>query len=88
MKNRTAPFLVALCLVSSLSFADNPMDAPLVVSDPYATVQPAQNASSVKLHGDKKKSKTCPAQSTVKSQDQKAQQNREIQPQTEMSPSM
>jgi hypothetical protein len=87
MKNRTAAFLLALCLVSSLSFADNPTDAPLVVSDAYAALQPSQGASAVKRHGDKKKDKACPpqtAQSAVKSQEQKAQQH----PQTDMSPTM
>ena len=92
MKNRTAAFVLALCLASSMSFADSVMDAPLEVSDAYAAIQPAESASEVKRPRDKKKNHTCPPQQTapsaVESPHQEAQQNREIRPQTDMSPTM
>jgi hypothetical protein len=87
MKKRTATFLVALCLASSLSFADSPTDDPLVVTDAYASLRSDQSASVAKNHADKKKTKTCPpqtAQNTVNSENQHAPQN----PQTEMSPTI
>ena len=92
MKIRTATFLLALCLVSSLSFAGEGTDAPLVVSDPYATVQPDQDASTAKVHREKKNKNACPpqqaAQSAVKNQRQEAKQDRAIQTQTYTSPTM
>ena len=57
MKTRTATFALALCLVSSLSFAESAVDAPLVVSDPYATAQSDQSTSVAKRKSDKKRKK-------------------------------
>jgi hypothetical protein len=88
MKSRTAAFVLALCLASSMSFADSVMDAPLEVSDAYAAIQPPRSANAVKRHRNKKKNNTCPPQAEVKSQRQEAQQNRKVPPQTDMSPTM
>jgi hypothetical protein len=91
MKNRTV-FALAICLVSSLSFADNGTDAPLVVSNPYATVQADQRANVVKRHSEKKKSNTCvpkeTAQSTIKRDPPKAQESQESPAQQVISPTM
>ena len=38
MKHRVITFAFAACLVSSLAFADNPADAPLVPNDGSTTV--------------------------------------------------
>jgi hypothetical protein len=38
MKHRTITFAFATCLISSLAFADNPTDAPLVPNDGGTTV--------------------------------------------------
>jgi hypothetical protein len=100
MKTRTAAFALALCLLSSLSFADSATDAPLTVSDPYAAaVQPNSSAgsSSVGLSAaqslnNKKKTKKCATQQAAKSKDKK--QHQDVQPygalqsQTDMWPSM
>jgi hypothetical protein len=89
MKTRTAVFAIALCLVSSLSFADSAVDAPLVVSDPYATVQPEQSASPAKHKRDKKKTNLCPPQQAAQSTDKNQQvKTRELPSQANISPSM
>jgi hypothetical protein len=43
MKHRVITFAFAACLVSSLAFADNPTDAPLVPNDANATVVHQEN---------------------------------------------
>jgi hypothetical protein len=91
VKTRTAAFALALCLVSSLSFGETAVDAPLVVSDPYATMQPEQNAGTLTHKRDKKKPNLCfpqqAAQSTDKNQREKSP-NRELPSQAKTSPSM
>ena len=92
MKTRTAAFALALCLISSMSFADSTTDAPLTVSNPYAgDVQPAQSANTAKPQNDKKKNK-CKSQQTAQNKDKKQQQEEqpyhEVPSQTDMWPSM
>jgi hypothetical protein len=87
MKNRTV-FALALCLSNTMSFAYNGTDAPLVVGDPYSTVQQDQSASAVRHHRDKKKTNSCPpqtAQSAVKSPQRKAKEYPEPPTQRDMS---
>jgi hypothetical protein len=43
MKHRTITFAFAACLVSSLAFADNPADAPLVPNVGSTTVVQQEN---------------------------------------------
>jgi hypothetical protein len=43
MKHRVITFAFAACLVSSLAFADNPTDAPLVPTDGSTTVVQQEN---------------------------------------------
>lgn len=43
MKDRVIAFAFAACLVSSLAFADNPTDAPLVPNDGSTTVVQQEN---------------------------------------------
>ena len=91
MKTRTAAFVLALCLISSMSFAESATDAPLAVSDPYAgAVQPAQSTNTAKPHNNKKKNK-CKAQQTAQTKDKKQQEEQpyhETPSQTDMGPSM
>ena len=90
MKNRTTAFLMALCLVSAFSLAQSDTDAPLTVSDPYATnAQPDSKMSTVKHHGEKRKD-DCPTQPTDqnKGQHQEAQQSRQNPPQADMPPTI
>ena len=90
MKNRTAALVLALCLVGSFSLAQSVTDAPLVVSDPYATnAQPDLRASTVKSHSERKKN-TCPPQQTARNKDQRqeAQQSGQNRLQAEMPPTL
>jgi hypothetical protein len=43
MKHRAITFAFAACLVSSLAFADNPTDAPLVSNDGNTNVAQQEN---------------------------------------------
>jgi hypothetical protein len=55
MKHRVITFAFAACLVSSLAFADNPTDAPLVLNDGITTVvQRVNHASHNRRHPNKK----------------------------------
>jgi hypothetical protein len=45
MKSRAITFAFTACLVSSLAFADNPTDAPLMPSDGNTTVAQQQNCA-------------------------------------------
>jgi len=45
MKSRATTFAFTACLVSSLAFADNPTDAPLMPSDGNTTVAQQQNCA-------------------------------------------
>ncbi len=92
MKNRKAAFVLALCFISSMSFADSVTDAPLEVSDPFATVQSDQGATTPKRHGDKKKNIACAtqqtAQGTMKGQNPKTKHEQSVLSQTDIAPTM
>jgi hypothetical protein len=45
MKNRAVTLAFTACLVSSLAFADNPTDAPLVTTDSSTTVVRQENCN-------------------------------------------
>jgi hypothetical protein len=55
MKHRTIAFAFAACLVSSLAFADNPADVPLVPNDGSTTVvQQEKQTDHNRMHPNKK----------------------------------
>jgi hypothetical protein len=67
MKHRAITFAFAVCLVSSLAFADNPTDAPLVRNDESTTVVQQENpAGHNRRHPNKKGESLSP---TTKSKD-------------------
>ena len=55
MKRRIAAFVFAACLMSSLAFADNPSDAPLVTNYQIDPVVQADNPTNHKQQKNKKK---------------------------------
>jgi hypothetical protein len=67
MKHRAITFAFAVCLVSSLAFADNPTDAPLVPNDGSTTVVQQENQTGHKRRHSNKKSESL--SSTTKSED-------------------
>jgi hypothetical protein len=58
MKHRVITFAFAVCLVSSLAFADNPTDAPLVTNDGTTPVVQQETRVSHKRQHAKKKDKS------------------------------
>jgi hypothetical protein len=54
MKHRVITFAFAACLVSSLAFADNLTDAPLVSNDGSTTVVHQENQTGNRRHPNKK----------------------------------
>ena len=61
MKHRAIAFAFAAVLVSSLAFADNPTDAPLVTDDGTTTVVQQESQASHKPKRSKKKDESSSA---------------------------
>jgi hypothetical protein len=71
MKNRALSITFVACFVSSLAFADNPSDAPLVTDDGNTTITQPQNCNDDKSRQQSKKDESASSKGKQKTGDRR-----------------